>query len=173
VGFTTRRVVLVAVIAALYMVFTVGVAPISYGPIQFRIAEVLKGLVLFDPWFSLGIGIGTFFANMTSPYVGPWELVFMPITDVLGGLLAWWIKRTLQGIRVAQVRPWAPWIAMLVYGLTTGLSVAVMLAFLGVMPLWLGFLSVGTSEVIILVAGWPILRRVGTMALHRAEGAGR
>lgn len=157
-GFTTRRVVLIAIIAALYMVFTVGLSPISYGPVQFRIAEVFKGFVLFDPWLSLGIGIGTFFANMTSPYVGPWELVFMPITDTLGGVLAWWIGKR------------SAWIAMVVYGLTTGLSVGIMLAFLGVMPLWLGCLSVGASEVIILVAGWPILRRIGEAALDRIRG---
>jgi len=46
---TTRRVVLIAIIGALYVVLTVGIAPLSFGPIQFRASEVLKILVLFDP----------------------------------------------------------------------------------------------------------------------------
>ena len=74
---TTKRVVMIAILAALYAVFTILIAPLSYGPIQFRLSEILKVFVLFDPWLSLGIGIGTFIANMASPYVGPWELIFM------------------------------------------------------------------------------------------------
>ena len=71
----TRHVVLISIIAALYCVLTVAIAPISYGFIQFRVSEVLKIFVLFDPLFAVGIGIGTFFANLASPYVGPWELI--------------------------------------------------------------------------------------------------
>src|SRR5512140_3588178 len=80
---TTTQVVRVAIIGALYAVFTIGIAPLSYGPIQFRVAEALKVFVLFDPLYALGIGIGTFFGNLASPFVGPWELIFMPLTDIV------------------------------------------------------------------------------------------
>ena len=63
---STRRVVYIAVTAALYAVFTVGIAPLSYGPLQFRISEALKIMVLFDPWLVIGIGFGTFIANSIS-----------------------------------------------------------------------------------------------------------
>ena len=43
--FSTRRVARVAIIAALYAVFTWGIAPISYGPIQLRVSEALKVVV--------------------------------------------------------------------------------------------------------------------------------
>ena len=72
---------------------SVAVAPLSYGPVQFRISEALKALVLVQPWLIPGIMAGTFVANLFSPYVGPWELIWMPLTDGLGGLLAWWIGR--------------------------------------------------------------------------------
>ena len=151
-GITTRVVVLIAIVAALYAVLTVAIAPLSYGPIQLRVSEMLKVLVLFSPWLSLGIGIGTFFANMASPYVGPWELLWMPLTDVVGGFLAWGLYRLLR-----RKGRWA-WIPCLLYALTTALAVAFMLVMLGVGGFWLLFLSVGASEAIVLSVGLGLLK---------------
>jgi len=136
------------VIAALYAVLTVALAPFSYGPLQFRIAEFLKVFVLYNPWLSIGIGIGTFFANLSSPYVGPLELIWMPLTDILGGLLAWGIYRTL-GERY-------PVIPMLVYALTTSAAVALMLSLLGLSGGLLAGLAIFVSEAIILVGAIPV-----------------
>ena len=135
-------------IAALYAVLTVALAPFSYGPLQFRIAEFLKVFVLYNPWLSIGIGIGTFFANLSSPYVGPLELIWMPLTDILGGLLAWGIYRTL-GERY-------PVIPMLVYALTTSAAVALMLSLLGLSGGLLAGLAIFVSEAIILVGAIPV-----------------
>jgi uncharacterized membrane protein len=92
----TKHVVLSALIGALYFVLTVGIAPLSYGPVQFRISEMLKVFCLFNPFASLGIGIGDFFTALVSPFASPWELVFMPITDLLGGLLAFVLYKRLN-----------------------------------------------------------------------------
>lgn len=135
-------------IAALYAVLTVALAPFSYGPLQFRIAEFLKVFVLYNPWLSIGIGIGTFLANLSSPYVGPLELIWMPLTDILGGLLAWGIYRTL-GERY-------PVIPMLVYALTTSAAVALMLSLLGLSGGLLAGLAIFISEAIILVGAIPV-----------------
>ncbi len=146
---TTKRVVRVAIIAALYVVLTLGIAPLSYGVIQFRVSEILKIFVLFDPWLALAIGIGTFFANMASPQVGPWELIFMPLTDMLGGLIAYALYRLLR-------RNWAV-VPAFVYAVTTSLAVAAMLAIMGLGGFWLVLGSVLVSEAIILVVGVPII----------------
>jgi uncharacterized membrane protein len=66
---------------------------LSYGPVQFRVAEVLKALALFDPAFILGFAIGNLLSNLTSPYVGPWELVFMPVANLVGASLCWLLRR--------------------------------------------------------------------------------
>lgn len=147
--FTTRRVVLVAIVAALYAVMTVVIAPISYSFIQFRVSEMLKVLVLFNPWLSLGIGIGTFFANMLSPFVGPWELIWMPITDVLGGVLAWLLYKALR-------ERW-PMLPMLVYAVTTGAAVGLMLMMFDLGGFWFLTGTVTASEAIILLAGIPMM----------------
>lgn len=117
----TKNVVRISIIAALYTVLTVALAPLSYGSLQFRIAEFLKVFVLYNPWLSIGIGIGTFFANLSSPYVGPLELIWMPLTDIAGGILAWIIFRALNNRY--------PVIPMTVYAITTALAVGVMLYF--------------------------------------------
>jgi uncharacterized membrane protein len=149
-------VVYAAIIAALYAVFTVALAPLSYGPLQFRIAEVLKGLVIWHPVAIPGIVLGTIIANLTSPYVGAWELVWMPITDGLGGVLAWTMARAL-GQRIG------PWVAALCYALTTGAAVGLMLSFVAGAPFWFVFASVAFSESVIIVGGLPLMRYVARL----------
>ena len=163
--FSTRRVVLVAILAALYAVLTWGVAPISYGPIQFRVSEVLKVFVLFDPWLVLGIGIGTLFANLTSPFVGPWELVWMPFTDMAGGLLAWALYRFVLRER------W-PAVPMAFYALTTGLAVGLMLWALGLGGFWFMVGAVAAPEFVILVGGTPLMFWIEEMLEKRGVGLG-
>ena len=145
----TRNVVRISIIAALYTVLTVALAPISYGPLQFRIAEFLKVFVLYNPWLSIGIGMGTFFANLSSPYVGPLELIWMPLTDIAGGILAWIIFRALNNRY--------PVIPMTVYAITTALAVGGMLYFLGVGGTILVALAIFVSEIIIFIGGIPIV----------------
>jgi len=145
---TTRNIVLIAVIAALYAVLTVALAPLSYGPLQFRIAEFLKVFVLYNPWLSFGIGIGTFFANLASPFVGPLELFWMPATDIAGGILAWFIYRLLY---------WRyPVVPMFAYALTTSLAVGLMLYLLGGGLFVTVTLLVLVSESVILIGAIPV-----------------
>lgn len=146
---TTRRVVLIAIVGALYVVLTLGIAPLSFGPIQFRVSEVLKILVLFDPFLTLGIGIGTLLANLSSPFVGPWELIWMPLTDIAGGLLAWWSYRILRKMVVSCA----------IYAISTAFAVAFMLWMLHIDLFWISLAAVGASELTILIGGIPLMRR--------------
>lgn len=145
---TTRQVVRGAIVAALYAVLTVGLAPISYGPIQFRLSEALKPLVIWFPDAIFGIALGTILANLLSPYVGAWELVFMPLTDFAGGVLCWWIGKHF------------PWLGVVVYALTTAASVSLMLNVITGAPFLPLFVSIGASELILLVGGFPVMRFV-------------
>lgn len=148
---TTRRMVRMAIIAALYAVITLAIAPIgiAYTPIQLRVSEVLKVFVLFDPWMAFGIGMGTFIGNLASPY-GIWDLTWSPLTDILGGLLAWAIFRYI-------LRRHMPAISMALYALTTSLAVTVMLAILGVDAFWVLLGPILLSELVIMVPGTPLI----------------
>lgn len=68
--------------AALYVVLTMLVAPIAYGPIQCRISEVLTILPAFSMGYVPGVSLGCLLANLFNPAgnLGP--------IDVIGGTLA-------------------------------------------------------------------------------------
>ena len=71
-----------AIIAALYVVTTWLLAPISYGAIQFRISEVLMLLVVLNPKFSFALILGCFISNTTSS-LGWYDMVFGTLATVI------------------------------------------------------------------------------------------
>ncbi len=158
---TTIRVVKIATFGSLYAVLTIAIAPISYGPIQFRVSEVLKVFVLFDPYVALGIGIGTFFANLVSPFVGPWELIWMPVTDIAGGFCAWGVYKFMRD-------RW-PAVPMTIYAMTTGAAVGLMLYVLGLGGFWFLAGTVALSELVILLGGIPIIFEIARILKARGS----
>lgn len=59
-----KHIVRAALVAALYFVLTVLLAPISYGVVQFRISEALCILPLLMPEAAIGVSIGCLCANV-------------------------------------------------------------------------------------------------------------
>ena len=53
-----------AIIAALYVVITFVFAPISFGPLQIRISEILTVLPFFSPAAVPGLFVGCLIANV-------------------------------------------------------------------------------------------------------------
>lgn len=150
----TKTVVRASIVAALYVVLTVGLSPISYGPIQFRVAEVLKSLALFDPSMILAFAIGNFLGNLTSPYIGPWELVFMPCANLLGASLCWALRR------------W-PYVGAAIYALIITLAVSVMLTIITGAPWWALAWSIGIAEFVLIVGGVPMMTRIWYTVIHK------
>lgn len=89
------------VIAALYTVLTVipPFSSLSYGPLQFRVSEILTLLAFFNPEYIWGLTIGCFVANLFSPY----------ILDILIGTFASFLAVKLmskcKNIYIASVMP--------------------------------------------------------------------
>jgi len=85
----TNYIVKTAIIAATYAVLTMILAPISYGPIQFRVSEIMVLLVFIDKRYFTGIALGTFLAGLFSPY-GMLDAVVGTIATIvaLGGIIA-------------------------------------------------------------------------------------
>lgn len=65
-----------AIIAALYIAVTMLVAPISFGQVQFRIAEMFNHLVAFNPRYMVGVVLGVLISNFLFSTVGPIDLIF-------------------------------------------------------------------------------------------------
>lgn len=57
----------IAMVAALYAVLTVAIAPISYGEFQFRLSEVMVLLAFIDPLYIPGLVLGCAISNLFSP----------------------------------------------------------------------------------------------------------
>ena len=57
------------IVACLYAVLTLmpGLSALSFGPVQFRVAEVLTVLPVFNPWAIAGLSVGCAVSNLASP----------------------------------------------------------------------------------------------------------
>lgn len=63
----TRFIVRTAIAAALYAALTLVLAPIGFGPLQFRVSEIMVLLVLIDKKYLTGLTLGAVIANYFSP----------------------------------------------------------------------------------------------------------
>lgn len=69
----TKDLVFQALLAGLYVVLTIPFEPISFGPIQFRVSEILMVLIIINPKHAVGIILGCFVANFYSDM--PWDIL--------------------------------------------------------------------------------------------------
>ena len=72
-----------AVIAAIYVVLTVIFAPISFGPMQVRIAEMMMILPMFTPAAVPGLFIGCIIANMLGGAIAL-DVIFGSLATLIG-----------------------------------------------------------------------------------------
>ncbi len=64
----TRFLVTTALTAAIYVVMTLTIAPLSYGLVQVRFSEILMLLAFIDKRYAPGLILGCFIANCFSPF---------------------------------------------------------------------------------------------------------
>ena len=92
-----------AIIAAFYAAATVLISPISYGPLQFRLSEVLTVLSVFTPAAVPGLTVGCIIANLSSPY-GIWDLIFGSVATLLAALTARGLRHiTFKGLPLLSI----------------------------------------------------------------------
>ncbi len=65
-NFNARRIARIGIVAALYVVLTLSLSFMSYGEIQFRVAEALMLLCLFDKDYIIALTMGCFISNLFS-----------------------------------------------------------------------------------------------------------
>ena len=91
---SVRRLVRCAVIAAVYVVVCLVLAPFSYGAVQVRVAEALCLLPVFGAEYIVGVTLGCFLATLLGSTVV--DVVF----GTLATLLACLVTYKLRDIRV-------------------------------------------------------------------------
>ena len=148
------KMAVIAIVAAAYAALTIVLAPISYGPIQFRVSEALTALPFLMPCTVWGVFLGCILANLYTGSV--LDIVFGSLATLLAGLLTAWfgkkgstVKNRLLGclmpvlfnaVIVGAVLTWGyqlqqfPDNALVSYGfnaLTVGLGEAAVLVLIG------------------------------------------
>lgn len=137
-----------AIVAALYAVLTMALAPISYGMIQFRLSEVMTLLAFINPVYIAGLTLGTLIANFASQ---------LGMADMIFGTLATFISVFLMS-KTKNL-----WIASLWPSLVNGVVIGSMIYVLGFVPQGfglyaaIGFVFFG-EFVVVTVVGVPLFK---------------
>ena len=88
---SSRRILSVAtagVIAALYVVLTYPFAQFAYGPIQFRLAEIMVVLAILTPAAIPGLTVGCLLANLMNPSgLGLVDVIFGSLATLIAAVL--------------------------------------------------------------------------------------
>lgn len=114
----TRNLVFGALIAAIYVVLTMVFRPISFGPIQFRISEVLCVLPYFTPAAIPGVTIGCLISNMLGGSV-MMDVVFGSLATLIGAVGSWLLRKNRFLVSVPPIVSNVliiPWVLKFAYG---------------------------------------------------------
>lgn len=145
------------VIAALYVVFTLPFGQIAFGPIQFRLAELLTLLPFFSPWAIPGVTIGCLLSNLLFSTV--WDALFGTLATLIAAYFTYKSRRML----IAPIWPI----------LFNGIIIGTMLTFMIIGEFqWLPWLTmmfeVAASEFVICFAlGLPFMQYLKKYKLDR------
>ena len=91
----TKEISLIAVIAALYAAMVIVLAPISFGPVQLRLADVLIPLAaIFGLPAVYGVTLGAFVANAYW-FMSPIDVVFGALANLVAGYIIYRYKDNL------------------------------------------------------------------------------
>ena len=146
-----------SVYAAMYVALVYVFSPISYGQLQFRVANMIVGLIPILGWAGIiGQTVGVLVANMNSP-LGPVDLLNAIPTFVFSFLI-WKLRRI------------SVFLGLTLYSLALGLSVSFALNYAFGLPLIISTPYV-TAGIFIAttVAGYILYRAVNKLGFFRVH----
>lgn len=141
----TRFLARQAAVAAIYMVLTIVLSGISYGPLQFRVSEVMTLLPFYNKEYIWGITVGCILANIASPF---------GIVDIIVGSFASFLAAVIMS-RMKNI-----WLASLMPAITN-ILVGVQIALMSSEPLNF-FVVTGqimlSQFIIVTIIGVPLFK---------------
>lgn len=141
---TTQTVARLAATAALYAALTIVLQPISFGLINLRLSEIMMLLCFYRRDYSIALALGCFIANCFSP---------MALMDMTFGTLAT-IIAAVPMFSVKNI-----WAASLLPVISNAVIIGIELHLAYSWPWWLGMLTVGVGELIVITAiGCPLFK---------------
>ena len=101
---SVRRLVRCAVIAAVYVVVCLVLAPFSYGAVQVRAAEALCLLPIFGAEYIVGVTLGCFLANLIGSTVI--DVVFGTLATLMACLVTYKLRNVrIKGLAIPASLP--------------------------------------------------------------------
>ncbi|KKL67114.1 hypothetical protein LCGC14_2138210 [marine sediment metagenome] len=136
------KVALTAMTAALYTALGYIFQPISFLQLQFRVAELIVGMIILFPFEGLiGKVLGVFFVNLTSP-LGPIDLISCIVNiPALYCIIYFRDKGRLK------------YLGGILYAIIIAIYVAIILNVVIGLPIWLYFIYVLIPEIILATLG--------------------
>lgn len=167
----SKRLVVSALLAAIYSVLALALPMASFGPVQFRVSEALTLLPVFSPAAAIGVTLGCFLTNCIGVMMGatfPQDILFGTLATLLGCVFTW----LLRGVRVRGLPVLSALSPVVCNTVIIGWEIN---AFFLDAPSWMGFVSsavgVGIGELaacvvlgLLLVA---LLERTGLARLFQ------
>ena len=129
-----------AVIAAVYVVVCLVLAPFSYGAIQVRVAEALCLLPVFGTEYILGVVLGCFLANLLGSTIV--DVIFGTLATLLACVVTYKLRNVrFKGLAIVPSLP-----PVLFNAVIIGIEIAVMFPDpSSSAPLWLACIANGIS----------------------------
>lgn len=134
--FNARRITRIGAVAAIYVVLTISLSFISYRDIQFRVAEALMLLCLFDKDYIFALTIGCFIANLFSPM--NWDIVVGTTATLIAAIPMYLLRKpgSLPRMILCSLFP----------AVSNGFIVALELKLAFGSPYWLSVATVALGE---------------------------
>ena len=139
-----------AIIAALYIVVTLIFSAISFGQVQFRIAEIFNHLVAFNPRYFIGVVLGVLISNALFSTIGVMDIIFGVGHSIITLGLLILICKFVKNI-------WARLIINSFLFTATMFIIAIELNIVLDLPFWITWLYCAVGEFIVLSIGIPIM----------------
>lgn len=151
----TKRLTRTAIIAAIYAVVTLAIAPFAYGNIQFRISEILVLLALFDPLYIGGLTLGCLIANLLGPN-GLMDVIFGTLATFISVYAIYLTGKFINNYKIKLL------IASIWPTIFNGIIIGWMLNKLYELPLILSMVEVALGELVVITfIGVPLFLIAG------------
>lgn len=150
----TKKMVTLSVIAAMYVVLTGLLVPVSFGAIQFRVSESLNHLHVFHKDYKWAIIIGLLLSNfLFSAELGWYDMFFGTLHTLSSFLMAEFFFRYVKDTKTKMVITTMVFTILIVF-------VAIELWWVLNLPFWLTYLTTALSEFIIMAVTAPIMYHI-------------
>lgn len=147
-----KKLVTTALVAAIYATLTLVLGAISYGPIQFRVAEIMVLLPFIKKDYIWGLTIGCFLANIIGPYGVP-DIIFGTTATFLSVYAVYMTSKIMDGKKYALL------VSSIWPTIINAIIIGIMLNIFFGLPLMLSMAQVGFGQfVVITIIGVPLYK---------------